>query len=88
VSALGRSLCDYLGSRRAFGVKLVGAERRFTRFVEFMDRRGAVDITYALALEWAMQPPATRPTWALRFTDVRGFSRYLQARNRHTEVLR
>ena len=64
MSALGRSLRAYLGSRRALGVKLVGAERRLTRFMEFMDRRGAVDITYPLALKWAMQPPAMRPPTA------------------------
>jgi integrase len=52
-----------------------------------MDRRGATNITYPLALKWAMHPPATRPTWALRFTDVRGFSRYLYGRNPRSEVL-
>ncbi len=87
MSALRKSLLDYLASRRALGVKLVGAEQRLTRFVEFMDQRRATNITYPLALEWAMHPPATRPTWTLRFTDIRGFSRYLHARNPRTEVL-
>jgi integrase len=52
-----------------------------------MDQRGASVITYPLALEWAMQPPATRPTWALRFTDARGFSRYMHGRDPRTEIL-
>lgn len=87
MSALQVCLRDYLTSRRALGVKLVGAERRLRRFVEFMDRRGATHVTYLLTLQWSMQPPATRPTWALRFTDVRGFSRYLHTRDPRTEIL-
>jgi integrase len=52
-----------------------------------MDERGATVITYPLALGWATRPPATRATWALRFADVRGFSRYLHGRDPRTEVL-
>jgi integrase len=87
VSALQRALREYLASRRALGVKLIAAEQRLKGFVRFMDARGATNITYPLALEWAMHPPATRPTWALRFIDVRGFSRYLHGRNPSSEVL-
>jgi len=87
VSALVGYLQDYLAARRALGVKLVGAELRLRRFVEFMDRRGATRVTYPLALEWAMRPPATHPTWALRFTDVRGFTRYLHTRDSRNELM-
>src|SRR5262249_54061699 len=47
----------------------------------------ATVVTYPLALEWAIQGPAKRPTWTLRFTDVRGFARYLRGRDPRTELL-
>jgi integrase len=73
--------------RRSLGFKFQGPERRLKSFVRFMAERDATVITYPLALEWAMQPPDKRPTWALRFTDVRGFSQYMRSREPRTAVL-
>ncbi|HEY3391867.1 MAG TPA: tyrosine-type recombinase/integrase [Lacipirellulaceae bacterium] len=87
MSSLQNALRDYVTLRRSLGARFRAAEQRLNHFVKFMDQRGATVITYPLALEWAMQPPATRPTWSLRFTDVRGFSRYLCGRDPRTEVL-
>ena len=52
-----------------------------------MAQRKATVITYALALEWATQPPDKRATWALRFSDVRGLSQFLRSREPRTAVL-
>jgi integrase len=52
-----------------------------------MARRRAHIITYPLALEWAMLPAGRRPMWAIRFADVRGFSRYLHSLDPRNEVL-
>lgn len=87
MSALQSALRDYVALRRSLGTKFQAAEQRLNHFVKFMDQRGAEVITYPLALEWAMQPPVRRPTWALRFADVRGFSRYLHGLYPRTEVL-
>jgi integrase len=87
MNALQAALRDYVALRRSLGCKFHAAEQRLNSFVKFMAGRHATLITYQLALEWAMQPPAKRPTWALRFTDARGFSRYLHGREPRTEVL-
>ncbi len=87
MNAMRTALRDYVTLRRSLGAKFHGAARRLKHFVAFMDERGATVITYPIALEWATRPPATRATWALRFTDVRGFSRYLHGRDPRTEVL-
>ena len=87
MSALRSALRDYVTLRRSLGAKFHAAEQRLKHFVKFMEERGASVITYPLALEWAMQPPARRATWALRFADARGFSRYLHGLDARTEVL-
>lgn len=87
MSPLQETLRDYVALRRRLGCKFHAAEQRLNSFVKFMAQREAAAITYPLALEWAMQSPAARPTWALRFTDARGFSRYLHGRDPRTEVL-
>jgi integrase len=87
MSSLQSALRDYVTLRRSLGVKFHAAEQRLKHFVHFMEQRGASVITYPLALEWAIQPPAMRATWALRFTDARGFSRYMRGRDPRTEVL-
>lgn len=87
MNSLHRALKDYVALRRSLGAKFQAPERRLNQFVEFMAQRGADVITYPLALEWSMQPPAGRPTWAIRFTDARGFSRYLHGLDSRTEVL-
>jgi integrase len=87
MSSLQEALRDYVALRRSLGCKFHAAEQRLNSFVKFMAQREAAVITYPLTLEWAMQSPATRPTWALRFTDARGFSRYLHGRDPRTEVL-
>lgn len=87
MSALREALQDYVRLRRCLGCKFDAAEQRLNSFVKFMVQRDATVVTYPLALEWAMQPPAQRPTWTLRFTDARGFARFLRGRDPRTEVL-
>lgn len=87
MSTLQRALQDYVTLRRSLGAKFQAPERRLSHFVKFMAQRGADVITYPLALEWAMQPPTARPMWAIRFTDARGFSRFLHGLDPRTEVL-
>jgi integrase len=87
MSALDIEVAEYVALRRSLGFKFFGPEQRLRGFVRFMAERKATVITYALALQWAMQPPDKRASWALRFSDVRGLSQYLHSREPRTEVL-
>ena len=73
--------------RRSMGFKFASPEQRHKGFVRFMAEREAKVITYPLALEWATLPLGKRPSWALRFADLRGFSQYLRSREPRTAAL-
>ena len=87
MSTLQVALTEYVTLRRSLGFKFDGPQRRLKGFVRFMAERNATVITYPLALEWAMQPSGKRASWALRFTDARGFSQYMRSRDPRTGVL-
>ena len=87
MSALHRSLEDYLAVRRSVGYKLESVARMLSSFVAFAERAGAGTITTELALSWATQPRQASPIWlAHRLSAVRGFARYLHALDPATEV--
>lgn len=87
MSTLQAALGEYVALRRSMGFKFYGPEQRLKGFIRFMAQREVKVITYPLALEWATQPPGKRASWALRFTDVRGFSQYLRSREPRTGIL-
>lgn len=87
MSRLRKSLRDYLAMRRGLGVKLERSGQWLEDFVSFMERRGARHINPALALAWAQRPATAQPFhWALRFSAVRGFARFMRSFDPHTEV--
>ena len=87
MTALSRSLREYLTLRRALGTQLTGPEFHLRRFVEFADRAGAEVITTDLALRWAIAPgKASAATWAGRLGDVRRFAAWLSAIDPRTEI--
>jgi integrase/recombinase XerD len=87
MSALRRSLGDYLAVRRSAGYKLESAARMLSGFVAFADRAGAGTITAELALSWATQPQQASPIrLAHRLSAVRGFAAYLHALDPATEI--
>jgi integrase len=87
MTALSRSLQEYLALRRALGTQLTGPEFHLRRFVEFADRAGAEVITTDLALRWATAPgKASAATWAGRLGDVRRFAAWLSAIDPRTEI--
>jgi len=87
MTALSRSLQEYLALRRALGTKLQGPELHLQRFVEFADRAGSEVITTDLALRWATAPGrASAATRAVRLGDVRRFAAWLSAIDPRTEI--
>ena len=87
MSPLREALETYLALRRGLGSELRGPGAYLHRFVEFLDREGAVVVTTALALRWATAPAAATPaTWARRLGDVRRFAAWLSATDPRTEV--
>ena len=87
MSRLQDALTQYVEVRRALGTKLTEPAATLAQFVAFLDREGAARITTTLALQWAMAPQGVqRATWARRLSMVRGFARWLSARDPHTEI--
>lgn len=87
MSTLRKSMQDYLTMRRHLGFKLHEAGQRLENFVSFMERRRASRISTSLALTWAQTSSAVQPViWAQRLGVVRGFARYLNAFDPHTEI--
>jgi len=87
MSAMHKSLDDYLKVRRALGFKLESTERCLRRFFDFLDAEGAEHITTELALRWARQPPDGEPfTWAQRLSRIRLFAAWYRTRDPRTEV--
>ncbi len=87
MSALHKSLDDYLKLRRALGFKLESTEWCLRGFVDFLDAEGAKHITTELALRWARRPANGEPfTWAQRMQRIRLFAAWYRARDPGTEV--
>jgi integrase len=87
MTALSRSLQEYLALRRALGTHLTRPEFHLRRFVEFADRAGSEVITTDLALRWATTPgQASAATWAARLGNVRRFAAWLSAIDPRTEI--
>lgn len=87
MSALTRSVENYLAMRRAVGYALPQEGRLLTDFITYLESRGATHVTIEAALEWATAPAQASPTWwAKRLAVVRGFAAYLQTIDERTEV--
>jgi integrase len=87
MSPLQGALDDYLRLRRALGFGLVREGRLLPQFVTFLERHDHAALTAALALRWALVPAGASRRWAYaRLAMVRGFARYLAARDPRTEV--
>jgi len=87
MSALRRTLEEYLTVRRTLGFKLERAARLLPDFVAYLELQDAPTVTTTLAVEWAKQPPDGHPAWwAERLSIVRGFAKHLQAHDARTEV--
>ena len=84
---LREALHDYLALRRSLGFTLRKAGIALSKFVQFLETRGATHITIALALEWAQENKRAQPTqWAQRLSYVRGFARHHAASDPQTEI--
>jgi integrase len=86
MTPLRRALRDYLALRRSVGFKLATAGHLLPKFVDYLARRRATRVSCELALAWAMLPPGKHGLWAVRLGLVRGFARFLHARDPRTEI--
>jgi integrase len=87
MSALSKSVQDYLSLRRKLGYKLHEPGTWLEDFVAFLKRQGACHVTTELSLRWAMQPANAQPSrWAARLRAVRLFAEYHKAFDPRTEV--
>jgi integrase len=87
MSALARTLADYLQLRRSLGHDLADAARLLPRFIAHVDSIGIDTITIEHALAWAQDGAEPGTTVGpRRMTAVRGFARYLAGLDPRTEV--
>lgn len=87
MSALRDALTEYVALRRALGTQLHEPAMALGRFVEFLEREGATNITTELAVRWAQQPSWAQPaTWARRLAAVRRFAAWQSVSDPRTEV--
>jgi integrase len=79
---------EYLAYRRALGFALESSGGLLLNFARFTDRSGhRGPLTTDLALRWASLPKAASPRYrAERLSIVRGFARYLAARDGRSEI--
>jgi integrase/recombinase XerD len=84
---LRRAIEDYITLRRGLGFKLRRMAENLRRFATFLEEKAAPYITTELALEWATQPTAHKPSdWAQRLGFVRVFARHWHATDPRTEI--
>lgn len=78
----------YLDHRRTLGFELKWGKHLVVPFAEFVDRSGwRGPLTTDLILRWVRLPePAARSYMKRRLSAVRGFARYLAARDSRSEV--
>ena len=87
MSALARSVQDYLAMRRSVGYALRQEGRMLADFVGYCEHRGITGVTIEAALGWASAPAQASPTWwAKRLAVVRGFAAHLKTIQEDTEV--
>ena len=86
MTTLRTALELYLNMRQGFGYKYQHRARRLADFVMFMEQHEATTVTARLAVSWATLPVDGHASWALRLTDVRGFTRHLAITVPETEV--
>ena len=87
MKSLRESIKGYLSLRRDLGFKLTQAALLLRDFTLFMETKKAPFITTALALEWALRPAYTHPSyWAKRLSAVRLLARHCRAADPRTEV--
>jgi integrase/recombinase XerD len=87
MSALERALADYLAMRRSLGYELTRPALHMAKFVAYLDERGLERVTTEHALSWAKLPRGADPNyWHYRLYSIRGFARYLHARDPAHEV--
>lgn len=86
MSGLEAAVADYLAVRRALGYKLARPEKLLAQFTAYLDRAGAVTVTTAHALAWAVLPGGD-PAWhAYRLAVVRGFAAWLRTTDPAAEI--
>src|ERR1700689_2905083 len=87
MSALGRSVEEYLALRRSFGFTLERETRLLTQFVAYTEAAGEEGLRSEIAITWAKLPTAASPNqWAKRLGIVRRFAIYLATIDPATEV--
>lgn len=78
---------EYIALRRSLGYKLRQHEGLLNSFSCHLEQASAVTLTNDLAISWATSPSGVQPfTWKKRLSVIRGFARYLQTLDQHTEV--
>jgi integrase/recombinase XerD len=87
MSPLEKALADYLALRRSLGFELRRPGLHLVDFVGYLDARGIDTVTIENAVAWATLPSGSHPKyWAYRLYAVRGFARYLHARDPRHEI--
>jgi integrase len=87
MSKLAQRVEEYLTIRRALGYKLVSEGQLLASFVAYAGQACTDTVTTDLAVAWARQPASTSDVYlARRLRAVRGFARWLQTLDPHTEV--
>jgi integrase/recombinase XerD len=87
MNTLRGAIHEYLVMRRDLGFKLVQTERWLRNFATFMEGQGASCITIELALQWAVQPQSSHPSYgAKRLIALRCFARHRRATDPSTEL--
>lgn len=88
MSAVSEALVEYLQLRRGLGHNLADAGRQLDRFVAYLDAAGAEVVTTETVIGFVfapgVDPAGTNP--AHRLGAVRGFARYLAARDPRHEI--
>jgi integrase/recombinase XerD len=83
-----RQLDDYLAVRRAFGFRLVRAEKLLRQFLAYLDTTGAEHVTLEGALSWACLPSGGSRMWqGHRLSVVRVFARHLHGLDPRHELI-
>ena len=86
MSALRKSLDDYLSVRRALGAKLDRAEKLLGQFITYLEQQQALTVTIEHAVAWATLPRRTGWWHAMRLSAVRRFTIYLRNIDGRTQI--
>jgi integrase/recombinase XerD len=87
MTGMGQALDGYLDLRRGLGFGLARDEKLLRQFISWAEDRGAVTVTAADALAWAVLPGRDASRWQrMRLSVVRGFARYLATIDPDAEI--